>query len=304
MMKYKLFALATLLVLCTAGWSLAVDNLLMIAPLVRQFPVTNLYDGAATTQFTITNSDADAVPLSLAISGVSSAEFAIVNDATTTCGSSLAAGASCSVTVAFRPRTRGTKTAELEVTSGDKVLRGLLTNTGSSQAQAQSRLPAVMTSVTISDISGATPVEVNDNVLYAGRTYEVTWALEGYGKNYSSETVLFDCSADVDDDCGSEYADQSRFAASGSLAAVGEAVTGDWFFQDVTDLVFTYKWTFRVPTDRLWPANGGDVVLRFYSLSDVDAERGSPAVSLVVPGGQGMEYYDTSGRRIVMSVKP
>lgn len=304
MIKHKQFILAALLALSTAGGAQAVDNSLMIAPLVRQFPVTNLYDGAATAQFTVTNSDADAVPLSRAISGVSSNEFAIVNDATTTCGSSLAAGASCNITVAFQPRTRGTKTAELEVASGDKVLRGLLTNTGSSQAQAQSRLPAVMTSVSISDVTGGTPVVVSDNVLYAGRTYEAIWKLEGYGNDYSSEIVLFDCSADLDDDCGSEYTDQSRFAASGSLTVSQEPVAGDWTYMLMPDHIFTYTWTFRVPTDRLWPANGGDVVLRFYALSDVDADQGSPAVSLVVPGAAGVEYYDTSGRRIVMSVKP
>lgn len=301
MIKYKEVALATLLVLCTAGGAWAVDNSLMIAPLFRQFPVTTLYDGVATAQFTITNTDADAVPLSLAISGVSSAEFAIVNDATTTCGSSLAAGASCNITVAFQPRTRGTKTAELEVTSGDKVLRGFLSNISSNQAQAQSRLPAVMTELVLRDLT--TPdVEVGDT-LYAGHNYQISWALEGYGTDYSSEVVLFDCTADQDDDCGSEYTDQSRFAASGSLVA-GSRAAGGWNYQGLTDTVFTYTWTFRVPTDRLWPANGGDVVLRFYALSDTDAERGSPAVSLVVPGGQGVAYYDTSGRRIVMSVKP
>lgn len=298
----KTIAFALIAPLLAAGGVLAVDNSLMIAPLVRQFPVTNLYDGAATAQFTVTNTDADAVPLSLTIGGVSSAEFAIVNDASTTCGSSLAAGTSCNVTVAFRPKTRGTKTAELEVTSGDKVLRGLLTNTGSAQAQAQSRLPAVMNGVSIVDTE--TKLKVANNALYAGRTYEITWDLEGYAKDYSSQVVLFDCSADQDDDCGSEYSDQSRFAASGSLTVSQEPVSGDWTYMLMPDHIFTYTWTFRVPTDRLWPAAGGDVVLRFYALSDVDADQGSPAVSLVVPGAGGVEYYDTSGRRIVMSVQP
>lgn len=303
MLKYKHLVLIAIFVFLSAGGALAVDNSLMIAPLVRQFPATNLYDGAATAQFTVTNSDADGVPLSVTISGVSSAEFAIV-DATTTCSSSLAAGASCNITVAFQPKTRGTKTAELEVTSGDKVLRGLLTNTSSSQAQVQSRLPAVMTSVSISDVTETKPVDVSNNLLYAGHTYVVTWEIEGYGNDYSSEVALFDCSSDLDDDCGSEYTDQSRFAVSGLRIAENKEA-GVWSYQGLTDSIFTYTWTFRVPTDRLWPADGGDVVLRFYSLSDVDAERGASAVSLVVPGKQaGIEYYDTSGRRIVMSVKP
>ncbi len=298
MMKYKQFAVTTLLVLFTAGGSLAVDNSLMIAPLVRQFPVTNLYDGTATAQFTVTNSDAETVPLSLAISGVNGSEFAV---SATTCGSSLAAGASCNVTVAFRPRTRGTKTAELEVTSGDKMLRGLLTNTGNVQSQAQNRLPAIMTEVSIHDVT--TPLVEAGDTLYAGKTYQISWALEGYGSDYGSEIVLFDCSADQDDDCGSEYTDQSRFTASGSLSA-GSKEVGIWSYNGLSNNIFTYTWTFRVPTDRLWPANGGDVVLRFYALSGTDAELGSPAVSLVVPGGQGVAYYDTSGRRIAMKIKP
>ena len=44
--------------------------------------------------------------------------------------------------------------------------------------------------------------------------------------------------------------------------------------------------------------------MRFFYKNEIDAERNKPSVSLLIPGNQSLEYYDTAGRRIVKTIIP
>jgi hypothetical protein len=143
--------------------------------------------------------------------------------------------------------------------------------------------------------------------LVANQSYTLTWSLEGYHSDYTSNLVLFDCTGINDGTCGDSYGDATRFAESGNQEPASVAA-GSWQFGGVVTQRFTYTWSFTVPLKREngsdWPTGGTDIVVRFYNKSEVDQERNKGSVSLLVPGNLASEYYDTTGRRIVKRITP
>ena len=272
----------------------AQDPDISVTPVVRQFPVTVIGTPSTPAVFTITNRSSGSLSLgTIEMAGTNPTEFEI---ASTDCPAALTAGADCTVSVDFKPASTGTKSAYLRIPFGSsaKILSAFLTNSAGAVAEAQERMPPVLSAVNIPE------------TMTAGTLYDLSWTLEGYNDSYTSYAVMFDCTGISDGSCGNAYGDTTRFAESTVLDPT-TTTAGNWQYSGVTSKAFTYHWSFN-PDTRSGGAPfavtpGTDVVVRFYLKSNIDTARGSASVSLLIPGNQASSYYDTAGRRIVKKIK-
>ncbi len=211
-------------------------------------------------------------------------------------------GAYCIINLSFTPDGSGLRFANLQVSSDDlhtPLLSALLTNTETEGDKARRRLAPVLAGLRLFP-EGQPDQPVG--ALAAGERYTVEWELLGYHQQYHSLVALFDCRGITDGSCADSYGDPERFATSGNLTPVLTEV-GEWVYNGVTSGRFTYRYTFTLPAER-FAGEGGDVVLRFYSKSDLDQIAGSGSISLLVPGNLPFRYYDSAGRRLVVEVSP
>lgn len=300
-----LCAMLVLASACGAAEYSEQDPDLSVAPVIRLFPVTPLGGESAAASFAVTNRSAgeERAIGSVYLSGPDADQFALESDTCT--GMTLPAGGSCSVSVKFRPTTRGTKGANLLIpalNAESDFITAFVSNVEDAATEAMRRMPPVLTSVKIPES------------MVPGATYTLEWTLEGYHAGYTSYMVLFDCTEVKD--CGASYGDATRFAQSDNVNFVSSAV-GNWSYDGVDDTAFSYSWNFQVPEKRGdgtdWPAEGADIVVRFYSKDDIDQERNRGSVSLLVPGNlvngyygdeRTVQYYDLTGRRIMTRIEP
>ena len=101
---------------------------LTVAPLTLDFGQQKINTTSAAQAVKVTNVSAAAVPItSVALQGTQASQFARTHN----CGSSLAAGASCTINVVFKPTSTGAKTATLNVNGTGGGLRSVaLSGTG------------------------------------------------------------------------------------------------------------------------------------------------------------------------------
>jgi uncharacterized protein (TIGR03437 family) len=106
------------------------------------FPSTPLGTSSAAQTVTVTNPTAAATSIGIAVTGNNSGDFTQES----TCGTSLAVGASCIITVTFTPAVAGTRSATLSITGGDPASPQTvaLSGTGSS-GPAVALSPAALT---------------------------------------------------------------------------------------------------------------------------------------------------------------
>jgi hypothetical protein len=299
--------LCLLCMLCMLAWAppggaadtSTQDTDLAVYPIVRWLPVTSLGSDSAPVAFTVTNrntSETRALGV-LSLGGPNADQFVLPVETDACSNKTLAAnGGSCTVQVKFHPTRRGTKAASLLIPSDaaqTPVLTAFVSNCEAASDEAMRRMPPVLAALDIPE------------TMKPGQTYTLTWSLEGYHSGYSSYMVFFDCTG-VAQDCGASYGDSTRFAESTNVNPV--AITdGSWQFSGVVDQRFSYSWDFTVPLVRKdsspWPAEGADIVVRLYCKDDIDQERNSRSVSLLIPGNLSDEYYDTGGRSIVKQIK-
>lgn len=275
------------------------DRDITVDPAIHYYPVTTLGTDSAPALFTVTNTNAGQTRdvISISLDGPPG-EDQFVLAADTCSGSVLAAnGGSCNFSVRFHPTGRGSKWANIRISTNDAetpTLTAFVANFEDTSSEAMRRMPPVLASLNIQD------------TMVPGQTYLLTWSIEGYHTGYSSYMVLFDCTG-VAADCGANYSDTTRLAESDSVNPVS-FTTGNWHFNGVDDQRFDYGWTFQVPEKRNdgsdWASGGTDVVARFYVKDDIDQERDRRSVSLVIPGNLAGQYYDTAGRRIVVRIVP
>ena len=277
------------------GGTSSQDPQITVNPVVRQFPVTIIGDNSAPADFTVTNLSAGPLSINtIDITGVNADNFDIMAH---DCPATLGAGSSCTISTSFTPLGKGTKSALLLIQTSSNLtpnLSAYLTNSAGAAAEAQQRMPPVLTSVTIPD------------TMDSGVSYDLTWDLEGYDSGYKSYAVIFDCTGIIDGSCGNSYGDASKIAESSELTPTA-TTSGDWSYSGVTAKKFTYVWHFT-PTTRSGGAAyatdpGTDVVIRFYQKSDIDTLRNNNGVSLLIPGNGGLNYYDNAGRRIVKKIR-
>src|SRR4051812_19803438 len=97
------------------GTGLAASSSASVSPTGLSFPDTSVGSGSASQSVTLSNGAGASITLSsIAIAGANAADFTISGS---TCFASLAASASCSITVVFHPSAPGTRTANLIFTN-------------------------------------------------------------------------------------------------------------------------------------------------------------------------------------------
>jgi hypothetical protein len=102
-----------------------------ISPKSMTFSSTVVGSTSTAKTVTVTNGGAAAIPMTgFTFSGTNPTEFAQTN----TCGSSLAGGANCTVSVTFTPAATGTRTATLSINDGDPSSPQTVTLTGTGTA--------------------------------------------------------------------------------------------------------------------------------------------------------------------------
>jgi hypothetical protein len=125
----------TLLVLPAASYMRAAT----VAPTSLSWASVNVGLKGGPKPVTLTNNGASAISISgIAISGTNAADFLIY---TKTCGTSLAASASCTATIIFAPTTTGTRTATLTFTDGAGTQSVGLTGLGTAPSGTVSASP-------------------------------------------------------------------------------------------------------------------------------------------------------------------
>jgi len=112
---------------------------------------------------TLTNNATSALSItSIAVTGADSGDFAETN----TCGSSLAAGANCAISVTFKPAMAGTSSAAVTITDSDSSSPQTVTLTGTGVAPITTATlsPASLTfaSTTVGSTSASQPVTLNN----------------------------------------------------------------------------------------------------------------------------------------------
>jgi len=100
-----------------------------LSPAILSFGTLSVGSSSKGQLVMLTNEGTTALALSFLITGANAADFSD----TTTCGSSLAAGRSCTVTVTFKPRAKGARAATLQFTDngGASPQTATLSGTGS-----------------------------------------------------------------------------------------------------------------------------------------------------------------------------
>jgi hypothetical protein len=118
--------------------------------------------GTASAVRTVTLSNTGAQPLaisSVVIAGTNAADFAQVN----TCGTSLAAGASCAIDVTFTPSMNAAESATLTVTDATGARTVALSGTGAAVSSALTpNTPIVFAAQPVGTASAAQPVTLSN----------------------------------------------------------------------------------------------------------------------------------------------
>jgi sugar lactone lactonase YvrE len=109
-----------------------------LSPTTASFGSVTIGDSSSAQTFTLTNAGTAALPItSVKLSGTNAASFSITANA---CGSSLAAGKACTVSVNFSPTTAASDSATLSVVDSVGTQTSALTGTGTAAAAPKAAL--------------------------------------------------------------------------------------------------------------------------------------------------------------------
>jgi len=229
----------------------------------------------------------------ISIVGAHDDEFGIVNDgcSSTTLGSDT----HCNIGVKFTPKNNGIKNALLHIPYDSKFLSVFLTNYEDNAHDVKKRLPPVIYSI------------INTEEMNASISYTIQWSLTGYHDSYKTKVVIFDCSGITNGACGSSYSNSEKFLES-SFLTYSSKEDANWTYRGQHSSSFNYTYTTTIPANRAngddWNASGTDAVIRFYVLSDDDEKNNKTSLSLMIPGNISHRYYDTSGRKMEVTICP
>lgn len=135
-----------------------------LSPSTVVFPGTAL--GSTSAAVTLMLSNGGSSPGSVGTPVISGADFVMVSNA---CGATLAAGASCSVTVAFKPATAGARSGSIAVATGNGTLTSQLSGNGAGTfTAAVSPGSLVFGSVVVGSTSGAMALTISNSGAGAG----------------------------------------------------------------------------------------------------------------------------------------
>ncbi len=264
-----------------------------VSPAITFFGAVDLGSESAGSLVTFKNTQSSgnlSISGSAQLTGTDADQFEIVSDG---CGSqTLGPGASCAVEVRFAPSKYGSHLATLVLnTPGDgesPVMSAFLSSEEDTLKEAERRLPAVIFALDL-------PASHN-----AGSSLDLNWSVLGYHGIYDSTVALFDCTGIVDGSCGDDFSD--NVWNSSALTANSSAVAADWRYQGESATQFNYSVNIPSTVFSSLPSGNTDVVVRFYSKSNEDKLAAELSTSLIIPGNLGVNYYDSEGRRIILSV--
>ena len=169
---------------------------------------------SATQTVTLSNTGGSALTISsLALTGTNPSDFAQTN----TCGSSVAAGANCSLTVSFKPTASGTRTAAVTLSDNATGSPQTVTLTGTGTAAAASLSP---TSVTFANQAvGATSTAQTITLSNTGSSALTISSLTLTGTNPGDFTQTNTCGSSVAAGANCTVSVTFKPAASGTRTA-------------------------------------------------------------------------------------
>jgi hypothetical protein len=138
-----------------------------VSPASLSFPATTIGTTAGPQTVTLINGGAVSLSItSIAISGASAADFAIAANA---CGTTLAASASCTVGITFKPVAAGARTATLVFTdsAGSSAQTVALSGTGNGASTSVSPASVSFPATTVGATSTAQPVVLSNGATVA-----------------------------------------------------------------------------------------------------------------------------------------
>lgn len=248
--------------------------------------------GTQTLNFTLSN-PAGNPAITLGNPAITSAHTAEFTPDASACGTPLAAGVSCTLSVTYTPDSAnvGVRTALLSVpnTSGTVLATALLTSNEGTTSQAARRLPDALTELAFTQ--NGSPV----TRLQSGVATTVSWGQTGYQAGMESVLAAFECDQTTlnSGNCGSSYSTKTQ---DSGFQSAQENLGASWSFQGVSAKLNRYQWTFT-------PQCQGDaLVMRFYQRSTQDKAADNNSLSLLIPGGllPPAAYYDHEGRRLTL----
>ncbi len=283
MLVLGIYPASALAVLSAESTSISVN------PSVYVFQEVAANSQSSTVAVTVKNVGASDLTIgTLSLSGDHGDQYEITADACS--GNVVVASSQCIVSVRYSPTARGHKQALLNIPSNSSdtpILQAFLTSREDVYNQSSRRLPPVLYDVDIPE------------TMASGTTYNLTWSILGYHESYTSLLVMFDCTGIVDNSCGDSYGDSTRFFTSLDVGPVIpiETVSAPW----TNGTVNSKEFKFTVPFTPSFNQDT-DIVVRFYRKNSADLSAGKGSLSLVIPGKNAAEYYDTEGRRIKKTI--
>ncbi len=219
----------------------------VLTPSTLNFPATVVNSTAAAQTVTLANSGGSPLTgIGLSLTGTNAAEFSF----TTTCGTTLAAGASCSIPVSFTPSATGTTTVSLSVASSASTLPQTVTLNGSGVAPVASLSTSTLTfpSTTVSTTSGTQIVTLTDS---GGATLTINSIVLG-GANAANfaQTTTCGTSLAAGASCtvsvtfkpaaASTYSGTLTFTTNGSTSPQTVALSGSGTAATITRTLYTF----------------------------------------------------------------
>ncbi|MBF0621525.1 MAG: thrombospondin type 3 repeat-containing protein [Magnetococcales bacterium] len=156
----------------------------------------------------------------------------------------------------------------------------------SSREQAARRMPPVLTDFDIPE------------QIIGGESYEIRWELLGYHMDYQSQIALFACDPENLAACGQKF-EQVIYASNRLTSEKTDWTPWAYKGEESTSFEFTHTVTFPEVTEPT------DFAIRLYRINDQDILEDRPVNSLLIPGGlPNLHYLDSSGRRVLVTVRP
>ena len=228
-----------------------------------------------------------------------------IKSGTDTCSNTtLSPDTSCTFQVVFcAPNANGNHAGEINVPTDSvttPVLTSALFNYEADHNEAERRLPPVVSELEIRNVDLGN-ILVTDGQIASGDMHSYTWTITGYHPTYESAVAFFNCDGTTHPNCGSNFG--TNIFESG-LMVPGSTAAGTWTYNGIIANTYTYTVNHTLTYNAV---ETNEYVLRFYRKSGQDVQTGNSSISGLIPGNimpLRSDYYDTSGRRIIITVVP
>jgi hypothetical protein len=147
-----------------------------LSPTALTFPATDVNSSSAPQNATLTNTSSAPLNItSIALTGANASVYSQTN----TCGTTVAAGASCIITVTFNPTSTGTPTASVTITDNASPATQTVTLTGTAVAPALTISPTSFSFGSVTDNTTAAPINMTLTNSGTGPLFFTGFAISG-----------------------------------------------------------------------------------------------------------------------------